>query len=113
MQKIKKLKTWAIIAALGMPLLVARPAFAADGDIAKVNNFIVTIVNILGGLAGGIAAVFLVISGIQYMLSSGNPERLDKAKHTMLYTGVGLVVCFGAVVIVNIISDAAKKSFGG
>lgn len=112
MQKIKNLKAWAIIAALGLPLIVAHPALAADGDVAKVNNFILTIIGYLVSIAGGIAAIFFVMGGIQYMTSSGNPERLEKAKHTMLYTGIGLVVCFGAFLIVTIISDVAKKSFG-
>ena len=66
----------------------------------------------LVSLAGAVAVVFIVIGGYHYISSSGNPEKLDKAKRTLLYSGLGLVIVLAAYSIVNFVAGIAKSSFG-
>lgn len=112
MQRIKNIKTMALLAALSLPVLLARPAFASDGNVVQVQTFIKSVIGVISLIAGGLAALFIIIGGIHYITSSGNPERLDKAKHTLLYASIGLVIVFGAFVFVSIVSDLATNAFG-
>jgi len=87
--------------------------FAADSpDVARVENFIRNIIQVLVTLAGLLAAGFFVLGGIGYITSSGNPEHLDKSKRTIIYSALGLAIAIGAYVLSNIIADIAAKAFG-
>ena len=44
------------------------------------------------GLAGGIALLVITVAGFQYVISQGNPQSTAKAKDTILYDPIGLVV---------------------
>lgn len=99
---------WAFI----LVLASAVPAFAADADVARVENFIRNIIQVLVTLAGLVAAGFFVMGGIGYITSSGNPEHLDKSKKTLIYSSLGLTITIAAYVLSNIISDIASKAFG-
>lgn len=105
------LKLAAVLLAIGI-LFTAEPALAADGDVARVENFIKSLIKVITGLAGLIAAGFFVVGGFIYITSSGNPERLDGAKRTMMYSGLGLAITLGAFVISNIVTDLASGAFG-
>lgn len=87
-------------------------AMAVDGA-AQAESFIQNIAKTLVGIAGAVAVVFIVIGGFFYITSSGHPEKLDKAKKTLLYSGIGLVVVLAAYAIVDLVAGLARSSFGG
>lgn len=88
------------------------PALAADANITQVETFIRSIIQVIAGLAGLVATGFFVIGGFGYITSSGNPEHLDRAKRTLLWSGIGLTIVIAAFVISNIIVSIATNSFG-
>lgn len=51
--------------------------------------------------AGIVAIVFIIIGGINYMTSAGDPSKTKKAKDTILYATIGLVICALSFAIVN------------
>lgn len=59
------------------------------------------------GLAGSIALLVIVIGGLRYILSRGEPEGVAKAKNTILYGAVGLIVTFVAGSIVAFVINLA------
>ncbi len=65
-----------------------------------------TIVNILLTIVGIIAAVMLIIGGIRYVTSQGESEQTEKAKNTILYALIGLIVIGLSAVIVNFVLSA-------
>ncbi len=93
-------------------LLSASPVFAQSADVSKVTNFIQNIIQIFVTIAGLVATGFMVVGGFRYMTSSGNPEALDGAKKTVLYSAVGLAIVIGAFVISKIVTDIATSAFG-
>lgn len=105
-------KVVALAVGVGLPLLVSPPAFAASGDISQVQDFIKSINQVIASLAGLIATGFFVVGGFSYITSSGNPEHLDRAKRTILYSAIGLAVTIAAYVLSNIVTDLATKAFG-
>jgi len=97
---------------VALVFLFASPAFASSTeDVAKIENFAKNIIQILVTLAGLLAAGFFVMGGVNYISSSGNPEKLDRAKKTIIFSAIGLAICIGAFVLTNIISDLANTSF--
>lgn len=112
MQKHKTLRMVALIVAIGAPLVLAAPVLAADGDIAKTQDFIKNIIKVAAGFAGLVATAFFVVGGFGYITSSGNPEKLDRAKHTLIWSAIGLAIVIGAFVISNIVTDLATSAFG-
>lgn len=102
----------ALFVTLGMPLAVSAPAFAAGGDIGQVQNFVRSVIQVLASLSGLVATGFFVVGGFSYITSSGNPEHLDKAKKTIMYSALGLAITIAAFVISNIVTDLATKAFG-
>ncbi len=69
---------------------------------------LITIVNVLLILAAIIAAIFLVIGGVRYITSSGDEEAADKAKNTILYAVIGLIVIGLSAAIVNFVVGAIQ-----
>jgi TRAP-type C4-dicarboxylate transport system permease small subunit len=88
------------------------PVYAQSADVAKVQNFITSIVQTLVLLAGTLATAFFVWGGVRYITSSGNPETLEGAKKTIIYSAIGLTICLAAFVITNIVTQLAQGAFG-
>jgi TRAP-type C4-dicarboxylate transport system permease small subunit len=107
------IKITVLVVALGLPLVLSEPAFAATAGVSNVENFIRSIITVFAGLAGLVATGFLVAGGFTYITSSGNPEHLDRAKRTITYALIGLAITIGAFVISNIVTTLASSAFGG
>lgn len=61
------------------------------------------VLNILFGLVGAGAVLFIVLGGFQFLTSAGNPKMAEKGKKTLLYAVIGLVVVVLATTIVNVV----------
>lgn len=105
----------AIAVGVGMWAAPAVGAITANEEACKVNpnslickdsgesieNVIGTIVNTLLFILGAISVVMIIIGGIMYTTSGGDSGAVSKAKNTILYAVIGLVVAFLAYAIVN------------
>jgi len=86
--------------------LSALPVFAADinptgwGDICDVANAVLPFIY---GIAGIIALILLVLGGIQYMSSGGDKIAVEQARGRITSAIVGLVIVFGAYLVINVI----------
>ena len=59
--------------------------------------------NIVFPIAGAVCVVFIIIGGIQYTTSNGDPGQTKRAKDTLIYSVVGLVFVVMAFAIVQLI----------
>ncbi|MBQ3293244.1 hypothetical protein IJG93_03025 [Candidatus Saccharibacteria bacterium] len=73
-----------------------------DGSDTLWDN-IKTIINAVIGVLGIVCVIVIIIGGINYMTSSGDAGKVKKAKDTILYGVIGLVVCVLAFAIVNFV----------
>ena len=124
---IKSIFTLAL-AIVGFSFLPATPTFAdsvCDRDVppavkdaagcnttesTKVENAIVAIINSIIAVLGLVAVAFIIYGGVQYMTSSGDSGKAKKARDTILYACVGLVVAALAFAITNFTISAINKS---
>ena len=67
------------------------------------------IVNILGIIAGVLSVLFLIIGGISYITSEGDPAKKKKKKSTVLYAVIGLAVSILAPLIVGYVLEFSPK----
>lgn len=74
-------------------------------SIASVFKDIITIFSFVAGL---LSVIFLVVGGIRYSSSSGNPKQIESAKQTLTYAVIGLIVSILAPIIVGFIISAPK-----
>ncbi len=71
------------------------------------------IINVVYGLIGVVAVIFVIIGGFKYMTSQGDPERLKNAKNTIMFSLIGLVVTLSAFAITAFILNALGSGSGG
>lgn len=63
------------------------------------------IINGVIGVLGLVSVVVMIIGGVNYMTSSGDAAKVKKAKDTILYGAIGLVICILAFAIVSFVID--------
>lgn len=61
------------------------------------------ILAIVFAIAGAVAFLIVIIAGFQFVISGGDPQKVTKARQTILYAVVGLVVCSVAFTIVKFV----------
>jgi len=79
----------------------------------SVGDLIVSVVDILLLVAGGIAVVFIIIGGFQYVLSRGNEEATETAKKTLQNSILGLVIIPLSFAMVRIIAAVLLQGRAG
>lgn len=77
----------------------------SGGSLPKVGvdgnpNPIPIVLSIAFGIAGALALLIITVSGLRYITSAGNPEKVSKAKNGIIYAVVGLVIAISAEAIV-------------
>ena len=58
-------------------------------------------------IAGYVAFGVVVFGGFLYMTSTGQPEKATRARKTITYGLIGVVVAMSAVLLVNVIASTA------
>lgn len=62
-----------------------------------------TIISVVLGIVGALSLLFVTIGGFRYVLSQGDPQATSKAKDTILYALIGLLVTALAQAIVTFV----------
>ena len=87
---------------------VAKQVKAASGcpDVTMSTELDDAIQGILNGViavAGTVAVAFIVVGGFNYMTSAGDANKVTKARNTIMYACIGLVICALSFIIVNFV----------
>ena len=69
-----------------------------------------TIANTLIFIVGAVAVIFLIIGGLRYVISNGDPKNVSAAKDTILYAIVGIVVAIVSFALVSFVINALSKA---
>jgi hypothetical protein len=92
--------------------MMLRRIVATSIDLSPLPSSNVTIVHdaisITIGIVGALCLLFVAIGGFRYVLSQGDPQRIAKAKGTILYAIIGLVVVIVAQAIVTFVAGRIK-----
>lgn len=78
------------------------------GSIGELLNKIVPIV---GMVAGALAFIYLLYSGILYVTANGNPDQAKKAQTGIINAIIGIVIIVAAYFIFTAIRGTAESTF--
>lgn len=81
-------------------------AGTTGGDTAGLPAAVVIIINTLLVVLGMVAVLMIIAGGIRYSSSAGDAAQVKRAKDTILYSVIGLIVAIMAFSIVNFVLDA-------
>lgn len=59
-----------------------------------------TAFNIVLGIAAALCLLIITIAGVQYIVSQGDPQQTAKAKNTIIYAVIGLIIVITAFSLV-------------
>ncbi len=82
-------------------------------DTADLTSIVHTIINIIIGIVGFVAVVVMILGGISFITSQGDTTKVTKARNTILYGVVGLIVALLAFAIVNFVLSSVFTKSGG
>ncbi len=74
-------------------------------DVASIYNVILPTLYIVGGF---IFLAMLIYGAYTFLTSAGDAEKVAKARKTITYSVIGLIVIVTAVLIVNLIAFILK-----
>ena len=127
-KKLFRLLPLIIASILGISIFANTPVFAASnicnnssvsdevkaaagcgGTTGTLDSALTSILNAIILIMGIVAVIFIIIGGVNYITSSGDSNKVKKAKDTILYSVIGLVICALAFVIVNFVIGSILK----
>jgi len=79
---------------------------ATAGAGTDLEGSIGIIINAIIGVIGVVAVIMIVLGGIGYATSQGDPGKTKKARDTILYGVIGLIITLLAFAIVNFVLNA-------
>ena len=86
---------------------------AGSGDANTYRTIITNILTAVLNFLALIAVVIVVIAGIRLIVSQGEDDAKDKAKKTIFYALIGLVIVLFARVIVGLVTNYLATQVGG
>jgi len=75
-----------------------------------INDTIANIIQVILGILGIIFMILILIAGGNWMLANGNEEKVKKAKTTIRYLFIGLVLVLGAFAITYTLSSVFSNT---
>jgi hypothetical protein len=76
------------------------PILGPDGVLEKIVDFLFTACLL-------VAAIFIVVAASLFITSQGEPEKFQKAKMSILYALIGVLVAFSARGLVTLMNQVA------
>jgi len=98
---MKKILSFLIL--LGLAMVPAGQALAQWGGSNTLPTILGNIVTSLQLAFGALAVISLIYAAILFLISSGEPEKMNKGKRAVIYAIVGIVIAVVAPVVENII----------
>jgi lysylphosphatidylglycerol synthetase-like protein (DUF2156 family) len=87
--------------------------FSIEADIHNTKSPIditITWINITLGFIGLIFLIMIIYSGVQWMTSAGNEEKITKAKQRIINSVIGVVIILLSYAIANWIMTTIQNS---
>lgn len=74
-----------------------------EGKDTNLMDILGIIINVILGVVGFVAVFMIILGGISFVTSQGDAAKVTRARNTILYGVIGLVVAILAFAIVNFV----------
>ncbi len=95
-----------------LPNIGSSSGLVQTTDDQSLMKVVGSIINVVIGIVGVIAVVMMIVGGINFITSQGDTAKVTKARNTILYGVVGLVVALLAFAIVNFVISSMESAGG-
>ena len=85
---------------------------AGSSNGPKLEAIIASIIQTMFFIIGVLAVIVIIYSGFLFIVASGNPQTIQKAKTSIVYAVVGLVVAIMAYAIVGFVVNTFQGGSG-
>jgi hypothetical protein len=72
-------------------------------QITAGSGQITTALTVVFGVIGAMAVLYMVLAGLKFVNSQGDPQATSQARQSIIYGAVGLAVAVSAEVLVNLV----------
>lgn len=72
-------------------------------EIGANQGSLTIIIQLLFGVIGALAVFFIILGGFKFITSQDEPQAVAKARNTILYAVIGLVIALSAEFIVTFV----------
>ncbi|HSX36630.1 MAG TPA: hypothetical protein VLG13_00710 [Patescibacteria group bacterium] len=76
------------------------------GSISDIWLIVAAVIEILLRVAALAAVVFVIVGGVRYIASQGNPDDTTQARNTIINALIGLLIAVMAAVFINFIAKS-------
>jgi len=81
-----------------------------EGGESDLPTLVGNIVNLILFIAGVLAIIYLIYSGILYITAAGNPDAAKKGQQGIMNAAIGIVIIVLAFFIARAVTDYAQNS---
>jgi hypothetical protein len=74
-----------------------------ENPITGPNGIIIKASRIIALITGAAAVIVIMVAGLRYIVSAGDPNSVNTAKNAILYAMVGLVVSVFAPIVIGFV----------
>lgn len=83
---------------------------AGDDNTSPTIAFLLIVIDTAVKIAGTLAVVLLIITGLVMIFSMGNQNTVEKAKQMLTYEIIGIIVIFLSYVLVTFVASIFTKA---
>jgi hypothetical protein len=83
--------------------------FTGFAKVKSIPELIGNVIRVVLGLVGSVALLMFVYGGMLWLTSGGNPDKIKKAKDTLVWASIGLIIIFASYALVGVIIRAVAK----
>ncbi|MBR2710041.1 hypothetical protein IKF02_00185 [Candidatus Saccharibacteria bacterium] len=98
-----------ILNTIRITLLGANGSFS-DVTGTNAKDMVTGMISWAISIAGVVSLIFIVIGGVNYTTSAGDPSKIQKAKQTILYALIGLAIVALAEIITAVVSSTIRDA---
>ena len=80
------------------------------GCVDNPGEMVMKVINWVIGVSGLVAVIFVIIGGVSYMTSSGDPGKVKRAKDTIMYALIGLAIVALSFAISSFVSGMINNA---
>ena len=81
-----------------------------SNDTGNVSSIIATVIDWVIFIAGALAIIYLIYSGIIYITAAGNPDAAKKGQQGVINAIIGIVIIVLAYVIATAVQSFVKTT---
>ncbi len=104
MNRIKKI-TFCFLILFLVTFFVEAATIRNPLDDEDIGSLLERIGSEIGSYIAAIATIVLIVSGIYFLISAGNPENIEKSKNMIKYAIIGIIIGLSAQAIINTVRN--------